>query len=174
MRPGSVSCEQFLEFFSLFPSRPDSYIWYITMSMLMSGVIGNAFALASLEQLVEKDLQSRGIDPKRARIIFNGDFNWFNGVRRDDFVSLNQRIMTLVKENKAICIAGNIEAELGVKRKDQSDPSGCGCAYPGYVGDRMVSNADKIMAGFLEMTNETDVRTGKKVILFICCYILLQ
>ena len=109
---------------------------------------------------METDLQNRGIDPKRARIVFNGDFNWFNGVRRETFVSFNQRIMTLVKDKKAICIAGNIEAELGVKRRESMESSGCGCAYPSYVSDKVVSNSDKIMSDFLKLTAEADMQVS--------------
>ena len=127
---------------------------------------GNALALTALEELVDNDLQQRGISPKRSIIVFNGDFNWFNGVRRESFVSFNQRIMSMVQENKAICIAGNIEAELGASNRlsgSEESRSGCGCAYPDYVSDYVVSNSDQIMSNFVKLTSESTTRNDQEV-----------
>jgi hypothetical protein len=121
---------------------------------------------------VETDLKHRGIGPTRARIVFNGDFNWFNGVRRDSFVTFNQRIMAMVKENKAICTAGNIEAELAVKVTGTSEASGCGCAYPSYVNDRVVANSDQIMSNFMKLTADSDIKHGTKVYLIISSWLV--
>jgi hypothetical protein len=126
-------------------------------------MIGNSLALKSLEQLVEKDLHDRGIALEKARIIFNGDFNWFNGTDRQSFVSLNNRVMKMVDDQKAFCTAGNIEAELAIKINDAAESSGCGCSYPEYVSDKVVANSDKIMANFMKITAGTDVERGKKV-----------
>ena len=70
------------------------------------------------------------------------------------------------QENKAICIAGNIEAELGASNRlsgSEESRSGCGCAYPDYVSDYVVSNSDQIMSNFVKLTSESTIRNDQKV-----------
>ena len=84
----------------------------------------------------------RAADQERVeKIVFNGDFNWFNGDVKS-FTELNLRLMKLCDEGRAICTTGNVEREI------VSDTyNGCGCGYPNYVSDAAVERSNEIMRG---------------------------
>jgi hypothetical protein len=68
-------------------------------------------------------------------LIFNGDFNWLD-VRGDDFAHLNETVL------RHVAARGNVEAELATEESD----AGCGCAYPDYVDEAVVTRSNAIMA----------------------------
>lgn len=96
------------------------------------GLYGNPFALERLLALVAAE--------PGARLVFNGDFNWFD---RDDADFL--RINTAVLAHHAI--RGNVETEL----LSPDAAAGCGCGYPDYVSDADVARSNAIM-GLLAQT----------------------
>ncbi len=95
---------------------------------VVGGLYGNEPALDVLLALFERE---RG--PKR--LVFNGDFNWFN-TDPAIFKRLNERVLAFD------ALRGNVETEL-------SDPAegdnGCGCAYPDWVGEGVVQRSNNIM-----------------------------
>lgn len=94
------------------------------------GLYGNPYALDEIEAMAERE-RSRGL---RVRLLFNGDFNWFN-VSDPLFRDINSRVL-----NHG-AITGNVEYEL--VRPD--DGAGCGCAYPDFVDDGVVARSNRIM-----------------------------
>ncbi len=94
---------------------------------IAGGLYGNPEALQSLLELYEAE-------PGEKRLVFNGDFHWFD-VAAEDF----ERIQRAVLMHEATL--GNIEAELA-----RPEPgAGCGCAYPDWVGDEVVARSNGIM-----------------------------
>jgi predicted phosphodiesterase len=100
-------------------------------------------------------------------LIFNGDFSWLN-VRGDDLAHINETVL------RHVATRGNVEAELATEESD----AGCGCAYPDYVDEAVLTRSNAIMArlratikafpelrrrlGNLPMTLSIDV-AGKRV-----------
>jgi rSAM/selenodomain-associated transferase 1 len=99
---------------------------------VVGGLYGNESALRQMLDLFAQEPgdQSRG----QKRLVFNGDFNWFN-VDPGAF----ERINTAVLAHTAL--RGNVETELGGSAED----AGCGCAYPDWVGDGVVERSNRIM-----------------------------
>lgn len=105
---------------------------------VIGGLYGNVEALDEIERMAaEEERQCR-----RVRLVFNGDFNWFNA---DDtlFREINQRVL------KHTASLGNVEYELAIP----SDSAGCGCAYPDFVDQGVVERSNRIM-GRLQTTAE--------------------
>ena len=88
------------------------------------GVYGNRPALRRIVELFERE-------PGRKRLVFNGDFNWFD-IDDEAFVEVNRTVLGFD------AIRGNVDA-------------GCGCAYPAWVGDAVVAHSNTIM-GRLQAT----------------------
>lgn len=107
------------------PEPADAEVLYVA-----GGLYGNPYALDAIETLVS-DEQALG---RRVRLLFNGDFNWFNA---DDH--LFQDINTRVLGHGAT--VGNVEYELA----QPGDGAGCGCAYPDFVEDGVVERSNHIM-----------------------------
>lgn len=95
---------------------------------VVGGLYGNPFALDAVEALA-------AAEPGPVRIVFNGDFNWFN-VDDASFIAINRRVLA------HSAIAGNVEAEFGVA----GDEAGCGCAYPDSVDAGTVARSNRIHA----------------------------
>ncbi|MDX5364382.1 MAG: hypothetical protein LPJ91_09540 [Pseudazoarcus pumilus] len=95
---------------------------------VVGGLYGNSFALDAVEALA-------AAEPGLVRLVFNGDFNWFN-VDDAGFAAINRRVLAHG------AIAGNVEAELGVA----GDEAGCGCAYPASVDADTVARSNRIHA----------------------------
>ncbi|KAJ8609247.1 hypothetical protein CTAYLR_008066 [Chrysophaeum taylorii] len=94
----------------------------------VGGLYGNHVALDALEGLVRSD-------PNDARVVLNGDFNFFNASRAS-FELVNTRIRALGWTPTA----GNIERELA------ANGAGCGCAYPPQVPAEVGIRAAEIVA----------------------------
>jgi hypothetical protein len=94
------------------------------------GLYGNESALDALLALVERE---RG----DTRLVFNGDFNWFN-VDAAAFERINRRVLGFDATR------GNVETELA-DAHETIDDAGCGCAYPDWVGDDVVARSNRIM-----------------------------
>ena len=95
---------------------------------VVGGLYGNPFALDAVEALA-------AMEPGPVRIVFNGDFNWFN-VDDAGFAAINRRVLSHT------VILGNVEAELGAAGNE----AGCGCAYPDSVATDTVERSNRIHA----------------------------
>jgi hypothetical protein len=90
------------------------------------GLYGNPFALDTLLGLVRSD--------PGAKVVFNGDFNWFD-VDPGDFRKINETVLSHAATR------GNVETELASPAKD----AGCGCGYPDWVGNAEVERSNRIL-----------------------------
>jgi len=96
---------------------------------VIGGLYGNVEALA--EVLAMKVREERV--GARVRLLFNGDFNWFN-IDGSSFAEINETVLDHA------AIQGNVEAEL-----DGDGDVGCGCAYPPYVDQATVDCSNAII-----------------------------
>jgi hypothetical protein len=101
---------------------------------VVGGLYGNALALEQVLRLFDAE---RG----RKRLVFNGDFHWF-----DVDPAVFARVQDGVLAHSAL--RGNVETELADEaapgREDEND-AGCGCAYPDWVGDAVVERSNRIL-----------------------------
>ncbi len=97
---------------------------------VVGGLYGNTEALAQVLALFE---QERG----HKRLVFNGDFNWFN-IDPAAFESINTQVL------QHSALRGNVETEIAADAEGDSD-AGCGCAYPAWVGDVVVERSNRIL-----------------------------
>ena len=100
---------------------------------VVGGLYGNEPALRQVLDLFAQEPGDERLGHKR--LVFNGDFNWFNA----DPAAF-ERINTAVLAHTAL--RGNVETELSGNDED----AGCGCAYPDWVGDGVVERSNRIMA----------------------------
>lgn len=91
------------------------------------GVYGNPYALDAVLELA-------AADGGGARVVFNGDFHWFD-VAPAIFESVSRRAL----EHTAL--RGNVETEIARELKS----AGCGCAYPEWVPDPVVRRSNVIV-----------------------------
>lgn len=96
---------------------------------VVGGLYGNDLALERVLELFDRE---RG----RKRLVFNGDFHWF-----DVDPAVFSRIQSGVLEHEAL--RGNVETELA--SDDSEDGAGCGCAYPDWVGQAVVDRSNRIL-----------------------------
>ena len=99
---------------------------------VVGGLYGNEPALRQVLDLFAKEPGDEGRGQKR--LVFNGDFNWFN-VDAASFERINTQVLTHT------ALRGNVETELAGADED----AGCGCAYPSWVGDGVVERSNRIM-----------------------------
>ncbi|KAA1174257.1 hypothetical protein FWJ25_08430 [Marinobacter salinexigens] len=97
---------------------------------VVGGLYGNPFALDEIERMAAQE-ERLG---RRVRLVFNGDFNWFNA-SDELFRDINQRVLNHTAS------LGNVEYELA----NPSDGAGCGCAYPSFVDQGVVERSNRIM-----------------------------
>jgi len=90
------------------------------------GLYGNAFALDTVLELAAAE--------PGARVVFNGDFNWFN-VDAGEFRRVNEAVLAHAATR------GNVETELAHAERG----AGCGCGYPDWVGDAEVERSNRIL-----------------------------
>ncbi|BES69204.1 hypothetical protein RE428_02220 [Marinobacter nanhaiticus D15-8W] len=107
------------------PDPADADVIYI-----VGGLYGNPFALDAIEALADQE-RAQG---HRVRLVFNGDFNWFNR-DAEAFQQINNRVLA------HDVVLGNVEYELA----HPSPNAGCGCAYPDFVDDAVVARSNRIM-----------------------------
>jgi len=107
------------------PETLDADVIYV-----IGGLYGNPYALDEIERMArEEELQGY-----RVKLVFNGDFNWFNA-SDDLFRDINQRVL------KHTASLGNVDYELA----NPNDGAGCGCAYPEFVDQGVVERSNAIM-----------------------------
>jgi predicted phosphodiesterase len=94
---------------------------------VVGGLYGNLAALAAIEKMAAA---------KRAQLVFNGDFHWFDA-EPEWFADVERRVMPYA------ALRGNVETELARAR---DIGVGCGCAYPETVGEDTVRRSNEILA----------------------------
>ncbi len=112
---------------------------------VIGGLYGNLEALDEIERMALAEEQAG----HRVRLVFNGDFNWFNASDKL-FREINHRVLAHSAS------LGNVEYELAIP----SDGAGCGCAYPDFVDHSVVERSNRIMSR-LQATakNHADILT---------------
>ena len=97
---------------------------------IIGGLYGNPWALDEIEQMALAE-ERQG---HRVRLVFNGDFNWFNA-SDSLFRTINNRVL-----DHTVSL-GNVDYELA----NPSAGAGCGCAYPESVDQGVVERSNRIM-----------------------------
>lgn len=96
---------------------------------VVGGLYGNEPALEQIMRLYARE-------SGRKRMVFNGDFHWF-----DADAAWFDRIQTQVLALGAT--RGNVETELAIGQTNSAN--GCGCAYPDWVDDGTVNRSNNIL-----------------------------
>lgn len=99
---------------------------------VVGGLYGNVPAFERVLQLFE---QERG----DKRLVFNGDFHWFD-VAPEDFARIQHGVLAFDATR------GNVETELAAADAPPGEDAGCGCAYPQWVADAVVERSNRILA----------------------------
>lgn len=99
---------------------------------VIGGLYGNVEALDRVLRMAEDE-------PAAPKLVFNGDFHWFD-VDARDFEEVSRGVLSQV------AMRGNVETEIA--REDSG--AGCGCAYPLDVSDAEVSRSNEIIARLRE------------------------
>lgn len=107
------------------PAQVSADVLYV-----IGGLYGNPFALDEIEQMALAE-ERQG---HRVKLVFNGDFNWFNA-SDSLFREINNRVLD------HIVSLGNVEYELA----NPSPAAGCGCAYPEFVDQGVVERSNRMM-----------------------------
>lgn len=97
---------------------------------VIGGLYGNPYALDEIERMAREE-ERHG---RRVKLVFNGDFNWFNA-SDSLFRDINSRVL-----DHTVCL-GNVDYELA----NPNDGAGCGCAYPDFVDETVVGRSNTIM-----------------------------
>lgn len=97
---------------------------------VVGGLYGNELAL-------ERVLAMFDAEQGRKRLVFNGDFHWF-----DVDPAAFARVQRAVLSHEAL--RGNVETEVAAPAPDGD--AGCGCAYPEWVGDGVVERSNRILS----------------------------
>jgi len=94
---------------------------------VVGGLYGNTLAL-------ERVLADFDAEPGDKRLVFNGDFHWFD-IAPDEFRRVNDSVLAHQATR------GNVESEIA---RPQAQ-AGCGCAYPEWVNDETVARSNRIL-----------------------------
>jgi len=95
---------------------------------VVGGLYGNPQALDALMQMTARESGD-------VRVIFNGDFHWFDADPAD-FTRIHLGAVN------AHATRGNVETQLA----DDDRDGGCGCGYPDSVDDAEVERSNRIIA----------------------------
>ncbi|MBA2723822.1 MAG: hypothetical protein H0U56_13240 [Methylibium sp.] len=115
----------------MFAAPPAAALGRLDVLYVAGGLYGNDIALKRVLELFDRE-------PGRKRLVFNGDFHWF-----DANPVVFERIQRSVLRHTAL--RGNVETELAVEVGEAEDDTGCGCAYPDWVGDDVVERSNRIL-----------------------------
>jgi hypothetical protein len=96
---------------------------------VVGGLYGNELALDEVLRLFDAE---RG----RKQLVFNGDFHWFDADPAT-FDRIQQQVLPHV------ALRGNVETELA--HSQPVSDAGCGCAYPDWVDDAVVTRSNRIL-----------------------------
>lgn len=99
---------------------------------VVGGLYGNVQALHRVVDLFARERGDK-------RLVFNGDFHWFD-IDAHAFAQIQRGVLAFEATR------GNVETELAAPASDPSGDTGCGCAYPDWVGDAVVERSNRILA----------------------------
>ena len=124
----------------VFRRGPEARLAGLDALWVVGGLYGHRGALDALERLLAHE-------QGRFAVVFNGDFHWFDA-EPARFAEVQRRVLAHV------ALRGNVETELAREPVDGSDEaaSGCGCAYPAWVGDGVVERSNRILARLSRVT----------------------
>ncbi|RVU43737.1 metallophosphoesterase family protein [Rubrivivax rivuli] len=116
----------------VFRAPPAPELQGLEVLYVVGGLYGNLLALQRVLAMFEAE---RG----RKRLVFNGDFHWFDADPAV-FAAVQQGVLAHT------ALRGNVETELAAEVSGDDEDAGCGCAYPDWVGDEVVSRSNRILA----------------------------
>lgn len=114
---------------SVFRQAPRAEMADLDVLYVVGGLYGNEPALHEVLRLFAQE-------SGRKRLVFNGDFHWF-----DADPAVFDRIQQQVLNHTAL--RGNVETEIA--QPDPVGDAGCGCAYPDWVDDSVVTRSNRIL-----------------------------
>ena len=114
---------------AVFDVPPPAELQGLDVLYVVGGLYGNELALQAVLRLFERE---RG----RARLLFNGDFHWFDA-EAASFARVQREVLAFD------ALRGNVETELATAVEGAD--AGCGCAYPEWVGDAVVERSNRIL-----------------------------
>lgn len=123
----------------VFASPPSDGLNDLEVLYVVGGLYGNPFALEQVLDLFDRETG-------RKRLVFNGDFHWF-----DVDAAVFERVQRGVSAH--VALRGNVETEIAAPDAVDAD-SGCGCAYPDWVGDGVVERSNRILGRLRDAANE--------------------
>ena len=106
---------------------PEPILENLDVIYIVGGLYGNKLALDEVLRLFEAETGTK-------RLVFNGDFHWFD-IDPQTFFAVQDSVL------KHVAIRGNVETEL----TENDSSAGCGCAYPEWVDERIVTRSNRIM-----------------------------
>jgi hypothetical protein len=106
---------------------------------VVGGLYGNIAALQEIERMAAQDTAP-------ARLVFNGDFHWFDA-EAADFLAVDRAV------TRHIALRGNVETEVA----HEATGNGCGCAYPESVPDDDVARSNRILARLRAAAREAEL-----------------
>jgi len=98
---------------------------------VVGGLYGNLPALQRTIDLFERERGDK-------RLVFNGDFHWFD-IDEQAFAQIQRGVLAFEVTR------GNVETELAAPASRDGEDTGCGCAYPDWVGDAVVERSNRIL-----------------------------
>jgi len=98
---------------------------------VVGGLYGNELALNRVLDLF-------AAESGRTRLVFNGDFHWFD-VDPARFARVQAQVLAHT------ALRGNVETELAAEPAADDADAGCGCAYPDWVSDAVVERSNRIL-----------------------------
>lgn len=116
---------------AVFHRAPPPDLAGLEVLYVVGGLYGSTLALEAVQAMFARE---RGA----ARLVFNGDFHWFD-VDPADFATVQRGVMA----HRAM--RGNVETELADPPAAGAPDPGCGCAYPDWVGDGVVERSNRIL-----------------------------
>jgi hypothetical protein len=114
---------------AVFDTPPPPPLRDLEVLFVVGGLYGNDLALEAVLRLFARE-------HGRARLVFNGDFHWFDADAAQ-FARVQRAVLAFH------ALRGNVETEIAAA-VDGTD-AGCGCAYPEWVGDRVVEHSNRIL-----------------------------
>jgi hypothetical protein len=122
---------------SVFNGSPDESLSNLEVLYVVGGLYGNELALEEVLRLFDRE-------EGRKRLVFNGDFHWFD-IDSKTFERVQREVLAHT------AMRGNVETELA--DEETSQEAGCGCAYPDWIGDAVVERSNRILNRLRGATN---------------------
>ncbi len=113
----------------VFAVEAPAHLQGLDVLYVVGGLYGNELALERVLELFDREHGNK-------RLVFNGDFHWFDADPAT-FARVQRRV--LMHE----ALRGNVETELA--GADADGDAGCGCAYPDWVCDGVVERSNRIL-----------------------------